>query len=104
MNKRQRLQSALVSQIGRKADIDTREQIFRCVASNAKNAPRTVQAMVSKLAKNGNQVSAVTVNNHLRSMRDLNLCKVVGSASQGRGRAGAVWGLTEKGQELALLR
>lgn len=105
MNKRQRLQSALVSSTGRKADLATREQVFRCVASAAKNAPHTVPAMVSRLGKRGNEVNAVTVNNHLRALNRLGLCEVVGSApAEGRGRPAAIWGLTDAGQEVAALR
>lgn len=105
MNKRQRLLAAIVPAVGRKCDLETREQVFRCVASAAKNAPHTVPQMVSRLAKRGNEVSAVTVNNHLSGLRRLGLCEVVGQAEQeGRGRPPAIWGLTEAGQEVAELR
>ncbi len=105
MNKRQRLTAALVSKTGRNADSTVREKVFRCVANASKNAPHSVPQMVARLGKQGHEVSAVTVNNHLRALSRLGICEVVGKApAEGRGRPAAIWGLTEAGQGVAELR
>ena len=105
MNKRQRLQSALVSSVGRKADLATREQVFRCVAADGADSFATVPAMVNRLSKRGNAVNAVTVNNHLRALKAAGIVEVIGKQNApGRGRPAAVWGLTARGEEVSALR
>lgn len=105
MNKSQRLTAALNSNTGRNADSNVRERVFRCVANASKSAPHSVPQMVTRLGKQGIEVTPVTVNNHLRALNRLGLCEVVGKApAEGRGRPPAIWGLTDAGQEVAELR
>lgn len=101
--KREKLTAALNFKTGRNAASDVREQVFRAVA--AKNCPGTVPAIQSRLASKGHEVTAVTVNNHLRALAKLGICEQQGTlAPERRGRPGFVWGLTAYGQEVAELR
>lgn len=95
----------ITNPVGRPANWQLRERIFRCVAAGGAVKFRTSSRIRSRLGKNGTPPSAVTVNNHLRNLASQGFISIVGEEnSAGRGRPAKVYALTPLGAVAASFR